>query len=337
MKSNPETLQKFIVIKLKIRILQALIDKLRWNFPEKVQKRKAVTCMLKRTVRRKNELVYSYLSQKYSCIIAKYQKSNTKVLSNERSNYTIWMLWLTGENTVPPVVKKCIESIRKNKGIYKLIVLDEKSLYKYIELPNIISEKYQRGIISSAHFSDFVRIELLIKFGGVWLDSTVLCTSEIPKDIAKLPQYHPKGLNSFPYDYMWVDCLNWGSYLLGGKAGGDFYSYLRECLLMYWSQEDRAIDYLFLNFFAKIGREQIEVFKDEYEGVPVNNANCEVLYHEAEEIADSEWKKIFSEDKTIFYKLNRRHEKAEMVDGKQTKYGYVLSLIDKSMEKIGEL
>ena len=37
-------------------------------------------------------------------------------------------------------------------------------------------EKWEKGRIPAAMFSDLLRVELLIKYGGTWIDSTVLCT-----------------------------------------------------------------------------------------------------------------------------------------------------------------
>ena len=41
-----------------------------------------------------------------------------------------------------------------------------------------IEEKFEKGKIGMAHFSDLLRISLLAKWGGMWIDSTALCTDE---------------------------------------------------------------------------------------------------------------------------------------------------------------
>jgi len=45
-----------------------------------------------------------------------------------------------------------------------------------VELPGYIVEKWEKGRIPAAMFSDLLRVELLIKYGGTWIDSTVFCT-----------------------------------------------------------------------------------------------------------------------------------------------------------------
>ena len=43
-------------------------------------------------------------------------------------------------------------------------------------MPEYIVKKWEKGRIPAALFSDLLRLELLIKYGGTWIDSTVLCT-----------------------------------------------------------------------------------------------------------------------------------------------------------------
>ena len=103
---------------------------------------------------------------------------------NEQSNTDyIWQLWFQGEKNAPDIVKICLDSVKRFHSDKKIIVLDDTSIEKYIEVPPIIKEKYLTGVISKAHYSDYIRTCLLVKYGGVWIDSTVLLTGKIPNDI----------------------------------------------------------------------------------------------------------------------------------------------------------
>lgn len=59
----------------------------------------------------------------------------------------------------------------------KIIIISNDNLYKYVSFPNYIIEKRRKGIISDAHFSDLLRLELLTKYGGTWIDATVWCST----------------------------------------------------------------------------------------------------------------------------------------------------------------
>jgi len=101
--------------------------------------------------------------------------------SNVKKNQTIWVLWLQGMQNAPALVKRCFESICKNKpDNFDIILITENNLHKYITLPDFIWDKYNAGIITKTHLSDIIRIELLCTYGGCWIDSTVFCMETIP-------------------------------------------------------------------------------------------------------------------------------------------------------------
>ena len=106
-----------------------------------------------------------------------------KVVKNDK-NEKIFTIWLQGEENAPELVKACFRSVRKNCK-QELVVLDEKTLFDYIKLPDVIMEKRKKGMIKNAHFADICRVELLYNYGGFWLDSTGFATGPIPDWIVK--------------------------------------------------------------------------------------------------------------------------------------------------------
>ena len=91
---------------------------------------------------------------------------------------TIWWCWLQGLDAAPPIVKACYNSLKQLTG-YSLVVIDNSNWREYVELPGYIVEKWEKGRIPAAMFSDLLRVELLIRYGGTWIDSTVLCTGVV--------------------------------------------------------------------------------------------------------------------------------------------------------------
>jgi hypothetical protein len=51
----------------------------------------------------------------------------------------------------------------------------------YVSFPDFILKKWKQGVITNTHMTDLLRLELLIKYGGLWLDATVLCTGQAPE------------------------------------------------------------------------------------------------------------------------------------------------------------
>lgn len=123
--------------------------------------------------------IYKNLKKKYAYLENQnldFPKVDKKVPSNK-----VWILWFQGLEHAPDLVKKCYQSVHSYLPNKEIILLTSDNLSQYIHLPDYIYEKYYKGIISVAHFSDIIRTACLVKNGGLWLDATVLLTSEIPK------------------------------------------------------------------------------------------------------------------------------------------------------------
>lgn len=150
----------------------------------------------------------------------------------------IFTIWLQGEENAPALVKACWRSVRKNCTDQDLVILDEKTLWDYITLPDVIMEKRRRGQITNAHFADICRVELLYQHGGFWLDSTGFATAPIPQWIADTDFFvYMAGDNvGSPYSFI-QNCFihaRRGSYLIGAW---------RQTILNFWMAEPREFDY----------------------------------------------------------------------------------------------
>ena len=89
----------------------------------------------------------------------------------------VWWCWLQGLDNAPDIVKACLRSLQRHlPKDYEIRIIDEHNWKEWVTLPQYIVEKRSAGRIPAALFSDLLRLELLIKYGGTWIDATVLCT-----------------------------------------------------------------------------------------------------------------------------------------------------------------
>lgn len=165
------------------------------------------------TPKRTPKEIFEYLL-KY----AKYTENVPEVKTSDKFKDCIWQLWLQGEENAPELVKKCLKSVKKHANGRRVIVLDEETVKDYIDVDSVIYEKYKQGLIIPAHFADYVRLELLAKYGGTWVDSTIMFTDPLPEEIINQDFFMfktPAGmfLNNAPVT---IDILN----IIGGSWGG---------------------------------------------------------------------------------------------------------------------
>ena len=97
----------------------------------------------------------------------------------------IWQYWAQGVDEAPPVVKTCLRSVERHKGDRELVVLDDKTIENHVDLPGHVWDKHRRQLMNSQHFSNFVRLSLLHRHGGTWLDATILLRQPVPAEIER--------------------------------------------------------------------------------------------------------------------------------------------------------
>ena len=106
---------------------------------------------------------------------------------------TIWMFW---EGRPSELILKCIETIRANNIHRRVVVLSKETLSLFLDpedYPTFYDEentdKLRQGTAddfsSNQYLADWVRITLLEKYGGVWLDASVICTGAVEMWMAK--------------------------------------------------------------------------------------------------------------------------------------------------------
>ncbi|MEI9417673.1 capsular polysaccharide synthesis protein [Mesorhizobium sp. Cs1321R2N1] len=87
---------------------------------------------------------------------------------------TIWILWLQGIEKAPKIVKACLNSWQRMNPGWTVQILTKGTLADFLPDVSDPSSILSRSL-SDATYSDIVRIELLCRYGGVWVDATCYC------------------------------------------------------------------------------------------------------------------------------------------------------------------
>lgn len=226
--------------------------------------------------------------QKYKYVL----KKDVQVETVPGYEDVIWTCWLQGEENAPRIVKVCWKSLAKHHPDKKIIVITEKNLDKYITLPEYIKDKYRKGIISKTHFSDYVRLCLLQKYGGTWVDATCYFTDKIPDEIFNSRSFHFK--NTFWYlckNVPSIDMLRcmWrrtpgyttgSNWFLHAKLNSPIINKTKLLLEEYWLRENCLIDYFIFHYLLTFAVLNDEACKNEFSKmISLNNLYPHVLLH----------------------------------------------------------
>ena len=269
--------------------------------------------------RYKDKVLINYLKKNNYNVIQKYKSLN--INRNHGSSDIIWSMWWQGEDNAPEIVKACFASVRRHSGIHKFKVITKENMHDYIDLPEHILKKTDAGLITLTHLSDIIRFYLLSHYGGMWIDSTILVTADIPDEIFERNYYvirHEENYYSFG-----VNRDRWITYLQAGKKNNLLCSFCYDFLISYWKERNFMIDYMLIDYSVEIAYQELPACRELLDSVPINNPKIEGL----RPLLNTVWTpSVISDLKadTMFFKLTWKHCFKKTVSGCETVYGHLV-------------
>lgn len=275
-------------------------------------------------VEEKDKYLDDYIRAVCDPVIQKYHTGFTPQSVSERD--CIWVFWWTGEDTAPDLIKVCLKSIRANASGHPVIMIDQTNYAQFVQLPEHILEKHNRGLIGHAHFSDVLRHMLLAKYGGVWIDATVFLSQPLPDRVFQDQFYTFK---SYDPKAIYPSKSRWCTYFLAGKPSFPLFAFTAECLIEYWKDHDAIIDYLLMDYVIRIAYEEIPAIGRYIDSLQDNNPMRTVLMDKIRSPYSKELFQELSSSDTFASKLSWRYGKPVLYtkNGELTNYGYLISLL----------
>lgn len=246
-------------------------------------------------------------------------------ISIKTKSYYIWVLWWQGEKAMPTIIRSTINSIKAATD-KKVILITLDNVRNYIEIPDFIWQKYKQKQMGPAHFSDYVRMALLEKYGGLWIDSTVLCTSKIPDWIYNQQLFTIRAVDKVTeeLDEKYVAKGRWNTQVWGtNMVDHFFFKTIRILLEQYWSRNNFMIDYLLFDDFILYAYNKYSEIKNAINAVPISNLKM----HSLLPVINSKYDQETMDDlttNTCMFKLTYKGHFIEELNGVGTFYKYIL-------------
>lgn len=248
-----------------MRLLRKFADYGRlWNVPLALQ-----VVVLPKLLHRpgiKHKAILAYIKKRYADIINPYRQQNVPA-EPLADDCPIWVCWFQGEENAPPVVKKCLESIRRHSGLHPVNVVTYGNYSRYVSIPRHIVEKVKRKEITLTHFSDILRCSLLADYGGIWLDATIYLTDRLKT--WQLPFFTIR--QDGHGDKTYVSEYRWTSFCLGGCKGNVLFRFLSDMFDEYHKREKGMIDYYLIDYVIAVGYNTVPAIKQLIDVVPCSN------------------------------------------------------------------
>ncbi len=181
----------------------------------------------------------------------------------EDKGVSIWVCWLQGLDHAPGIVKNCIHSIRHHKSDHmQVVLLTADNLSQYAQLPSYIVEKWEKGKICHAHFTDILRVYLMVRYGGFWIDATCMLTSPIPQEIVGQPVFLYRSHGDFSFTLI-QNCF------LHSTPNHYIMSKWYAAMLAYWKDENKPIHYFIHHLLFQALLQTDTKFKEEFDKMAI--------------------------------------------------------------------
>ena len=262
------------------------------------------------------KLINSFISQKLEPILQEKYKPvllerkayyEGQIFEHKRSQL-VWFCWLQGIEQAPPIVKACFASLKQHLTDREIKIVTENNWREFVELPEHIVRRWEKKQIPPALFTDLLRLQLLIKHGGTWIDSTVLCTgTEHAKEFFDsdlfLFQFRPP--ESSPASFEGIS--NW---FINSCTNNKLLLVLRDMLYAYWKDYECTLYYfVFHLFFSMLAKEYPEIVAEMPYGYSVWSLTLE--NHWGESFNQKKWNKLTGlvDFHKLYYRIDESVEK----------------------------
>lgn len=109
-------------------------------------------------------LICLFISLYYVCFIENYENANTTI------PHVIWTYW--HDTKLPTFIEKCIDTWRVHNPRFRINILNKENYRKYVNI-DILALKHSQN--DPVRASDFIRLYVLAKHGGIWMDASIIC------------------------------------------------------------------------------------------------------------------------------------------------------------------
>lgn len=148
----------------------------------------------------------------------------------------IYLYWAQGFATAPEVVRLCHRRMLDHAGD-RVLELDDAGMNALVAVPDDIADRD----IAPTHRSDLLRLQLLSRYGGSWLDATCLVLADPGPELDRLR----RASGWFAFGKRRTTLATW---LMTSTPGHELPRMLYEALLCYWRHHERLSHYFALHY-----------------------------------------------------------------------------------------
>lgn len=267
---------------------------------------------------RKMDSIRRWMDERYGDFIP----ATFPPLEQTPDNGPVWVFWYQGEAAMPEVVKICYNSIVANTHDRPVHLLTKDNIASYITLPDYVYDRLNRGELSYTHFSDILRICLLFRGGGIWMDSTLLLTAPVRVDTSA----YFNSIKIATGSQTTISEYRWATFFLASVPNNPAFGIIKTIFLAYILEHGKMIDYFFIDYIFDLVYRKNDSFRESVDKIPCTSPYLHQLIFDMNRPFNTEKFNCIKQQTSVF-KLNYRLPFYETANGKETLYGHLKNIL----------
>ena len=273
-----------------------------------------------------SELFFKNFIDEYRVNISHYAKSYENLSTDLSDKIPVFICWWQGLHNMPPLINMCINSIYKNipQDIAEVHLITFENVNQYVNFPQYIIDKFNSGLITMTHLSDILRMNLLSKYGGMWIDATYYFSA--PLDCKIFMDYEIFTLK-FSHTIWKADIVQgrWSGNFLYCQKPNILTHFCLNALYEYWKHQDSLIDYFLIDYIIALCYDNFPEIKNSFDKCPFQSLSVFKLQQMLSHPFDMSLYNKLTFDTHIFKLSWKNNYSTEDLLRHQTFYGYLLS------------
>ena len=229
----------------------------------------------------------------------KIENTSSHEIIGKPKVFTYWH----NQDNLPPIVQLCRSNLEKHvSSEFDLIILDEKNYKEWLDFD---LEAF-RTSFSKAHFTDLLRLRLLEKWGGFWLDATCLLSEDFysaTQIIRQQDQFFFSYINS-----------RVGTWFVWSKPANYVITMVAEVLTFWWAKRNRLTNYFMLHDIIEMLYWTDDEYRKQWDAMyKIHPKNAlEVLRAYTKPCSEAEFENMMND--SFVHKLNYKYDSNNILD-----------------------
>ena len=233
------------------------------------------------------------------------------------NNGPIWVCWWQGYDEMPVIVRQCYSSVLRHAVGRQVVLIDQNNYQDYVTVPETLVKLLQTRHITITAFSDYLRFALLYRYGGLWIDSTVMLTEDLSNDIWEYPLYSCCSNGNEKHRLLYT------SFFIAAQQGNPVCKIVTDFYDEYFQSSQKQFDFWMTDLILRSIIDHDMRVADWLQQIPANNGSPFILETLFNKACDSLC--AVPQDEYVHKLTYKRHYLSTVNHGEPTVYSYVIN------------